>query len=266
MTPSYLKEAADAMEELQTLAAALRAEARKLASLARRARRDLQSDNLLAAEQRLRQALATQWTQQVEDSVQQAAMRVGAALRYLDEQYDSVFREQCGALHPDWNVVGGAKRYVVTDLIDVEVDFGRRRAMVNGRRMKSPGPLSVIRGVEEEAARLWGGPFDAAKVLQEIREVYENLLIGQSRPRGEYVRLKDVKEAIERRRGEKLDRIGFGALLSRLLRSAMTQSADSWRLHLAPVRSPKDSFPVSAQGGSGREGRGLLRFYREAPW
>jgi hypothetical protein len=188
-----------------------------------------------------------------------AVQELDHAIRALEETYDSVVIERCNKLHPDWAIKGTSRHYLVNGIVDVKVDPIARFTLVNRRRIKSVSPSRIVDAIEQELQRLWPPDFNGHIVLEDLWQAYLAILDGKSTPIGEFVKLKDVFFSLEQKRGA-MDALQFGALLSRLSTEGPIETADGWRMHLAPVRSPRDSFPVIQ--GQAREGRGLLRFQR----
>lgn len=180
-------------------------------------------------------------------------------------------------------VEGRFPEYQVNKVIKVQIDERRRQARIGTRFHTETvrddiSVVTVAEAVRKEVKRLFGRPFEAKEFLQTLWQAYLLALTseGKSQRIGEYVRIWSVHKfavMLKQKDAAFTDPAGkkftpylpdeFAVDIGKLLAEGVTQTPQGYRLHLTPVRNPKEAlFIVNWATGVGQN-YGLLSFRQE---
>ena len=180
-------------------------------------------------------------------------------------------------------VEGRFPEYQVNKIIRVQIDERRYQAKIGTRFHTETvrddiSVATVAEVVRREVKRLFGRPFDAKEFLQTLWQAYLLALTSEGKPQrvGEYARIWSVHKFVVMLRqkdaaftdpsGKKFEPYlpdQFAVDIGKLLVEDVTQTLQGYRLHLTPVRSPKEAlFIVNWKKGVGQN-YGLLSFRQE---
>ena len=195
--------------------------------------------------------------------------------------YGALLRE---ALQADGCTVEGRfPEYRVNKVIEVVIDERRRRARIGTRfhaitLQDDISVAAVADAVRKEVQRLFQRPFDACEFLQTLWDAYLLALTREKKTQriGEYANIFTVHRFVvwlKQRDAAFADASGkkfvpylpdeFAVDIGKLLAEGVTQTQQGYRLHLVPVRNPKEAlFIVNFRTGIGQN-YGLLTFRSE---
>jgi hypothetical protein len=217
-------------------------------------------------------------------SVQELEQLETMLRRKAEEQilhYGALLRE---ALQADGCTVEGRfPEYWVNKVIKVDIDERRRRARIGTRFHATTlqddiSVAAVAEAVRKEVQRLFQRPFDAHGFLQTLWDAYLLALTHEKKTQrvGEHaniftvhkfaVLLKQKDAAFTDASGKKFAPYlpdEFAVDIGKLLAKGVTQTQQGYRLHLVPVRNPKEAlFIVNLKTGIGQN-YGLVTFRSE---
>jgi hypothetical protein len=218
-------------------------------------------------------------------SVQELEQLETMLRRKAEEQilhYGALLRE---ALQADGCTVEGrfSEGYLVNKVIKVDIDERRRRARIGTRFHATTlqddiSVAAVAEAVRKEVQRLFHRPFDAHGFLQMLWDAYLLALTHEKKTQrvGEHanifivhkfaVLLKQKDAAFTDASGKKFTPYlpdEFAVDIGKLLAEGVTQTQQGYRLHLVPVRNPKEAlFIVNLKTGKGQN-YGLVTFRSE---
>jgi len=208
--------------------------------------------------------------------------RLETVLRQKAEEqilhYVTLLRE---ALQADGCIVEGRfPEYWINKVIKVDIDERRRRARIGTRfhAITLQGDISVAAVAEaahKEVQRLFQRPFDACEFLQTLWDAYLLALTHEKKTQriGEYASiftvhkfvflLKQNDAAFTDASGKKFAPYlpdEFAVDIGKLLAEGVTQTQQGYRLHLVPVRNPKEALFIFNFKTAVGENYGLLTF------
>ena len=214
-------------------------------------------------------------------SVQELEQLEAVLRRKAEEQilrYGDLLRE---ALQADGCTVEGRfPEYRVNKVIEVVIDEQRRRARIGTRfhaitLQDAIFVAAVADAVCKEVQRLFQRPFDAHEFLQTLWDAYLLALTREKKTQrvGEYanifavhkfvVWLKQKDTAFADPSGKKFVPYlpdEFAVDIGKLLAEGVTQTQQGYRLHLSPVRNPKEALFIVNFKTDVRQNYGLLSF------
>ena len=185
------------------------------------------------------------------------------------------------ALQEDGCIVEGHfPEYQINKVIKVKIDEQRCRACIGTRfnTINLSGDISVAsvaEAVRKEVQRLFQRPFDAREFLQTLWDAYLLALTHEKKAQriGEnasiftvhkfVVWLKQKDTAFADPSGKKFVPYlpdEFAVDIGKLLAEGVTQTQQGYRLHLSPVRNPKEALFIVNFKTDVRQNYGLLSF------
>jgi len=199
-------------------------------------------------------------TQQLTDIYPRAKTTLEKLRIDLNRRREEQLRETCAKLeeycHAERiSLKGRPPKYTVDHLLEVEFDRKKIRSKVGIQSLRTLEWPSVREALEEERARLWQRPFDAASFRDQLVRAYEELErlspspTGWASLEGIYQILKQQVESEDPdwRKGGRLVayyKDEFSADLSMLWEAQALKQLDSPHIELSAIRDPRRAYKV----------------------
>jgi len=199
-------------------------------------------------------------TEQLTDTYPRAKTTLEKLRIDLSRRQEEQIRETCTRLEEycraeQISLKGRPPKYTADHLLDVEFDRKKIRSKVGIQSLSTFDWSSVRDALQEERARLWQRPFDAADFKDQLIQAYKELEHQSPSPTG-WAALEGVYQILKQR-AESADpnwRTGgrlvayykdeFSADLSRLWEAQARKQVDSPHIEFSAIRDPRRAYKV----------------------